>query len=255
MVFKKSACIEPMYSELPFLERFHAAKNDGFEYVEFWSWTDKDLDMVKAAAEKAGIGICGFNGDAELSLIDPEQKAEYLAFLKQSVAAAKQLGASSLTIHSNGLGEWGIVVNHYANLSDTVKLCTMYGTLLDIHTEENNAVWEKTAVYFGFYGAHYTGAELKAMAEEAKRFLPGLIDTYAPRLGVHPTHVTVRNQRTRWGSCSSKGSLNFNCLLALAPEPVRRYVVIHELCHLKEMNHSPAFWRLVASQMPRLMES
>ena len=99
-------------------------------------------------------------------------------------------------------------------------------------------------------GPAFTGAELKAMAEEAKRFLPGLIDTYAPRLGVHPTRVTVRNQRTRWGSCSSKGSLNFNCLLALAPEPVRRYVVIHELCHLKEMNHSPAFWKLVASEMP-----
>ena len=54
MNFQKSACIEPMYSELPFLERFQAAKQDGFEFVEFWGWTDKDLDAVKAAAEKAG---------------------------------------------------------------------------------------------------------------------------------------------------------------------------------------------------------
>ena len=61
MNFQKSACIEPMYSELPFLERFQAAKQDGFEFVEFWSWTDKDLDAVKAAAEKAEIGISGFN--------------------------------------------------------------------------------------------------------------------------------------------------------------------------------------------------
>ena len=53
MVFQKSACIEPMYSELPFLERFQAAKDDGFDFVEFWSWTDKDLDAVKAAAERA----------------------------------------------------------------------------------------------------------------------------------------------------------------------------------------------------------
>ena len=75
MVFKKSACIEPMYSELPFLERFQAAKNDGFEYVEFWSWTDKDLSAVRAAAEEAGIAIAGFNGDAELSMIDPDQQA------------------------------------------------------------------------------------------------------------------------------------------------------------------------------------
>ena len=50
MKFLKSACIEPMYSELPFLDRFQAAKNDGFDFVEFWGWTDKDLDAVKAAA-------------------------------------------------------------------------------------------------------------------------------------------------------------------------------------------------------------
>ena len=59
MVFQKSACIEPMYSELPFLERFQAAKDDGFQFVEFWSWTDKDLDAVRDAASSAGIGIAG----------------------------------------------------------------------------------------------------------------------------------------------------------------------------------------------------
>ena len=120
-----------MYSELPFLDRFQAAKDDGFDFVEFWGWTDKDLDAVKAAAEKAGVGISGFNGDAELSLIDPEQKTAYLDFLKQSVAAAQKVGARSVTIHSNGLGEGGVVINHYDELSDTVKLCAMYGTLLE----------------------------------------------------------------------------------------------------------------------------
>ena len=91
--FQKSACIEPMYRELPFLERFRAAKEDGFDFVEFWSWTDKDLDAVKRAAEAAGIGIAGFNGDAELSLIDPSRKEAYLAFLRRSVEAAKKVGA------------------------------------------------------------------------------------------------------------------------------------------------------------------
>ena len=129
MNFQKSACIEPMYSELPFLERFQAAKQDGFEFVEFWSWTDKDLDAVKAAAERAGIGVSGFNGDAELSLIDPSQKEAYLAFLRRSVEAAKKVGARSVTIHSNGLGDGGIVINHYDELSDTVKLCAMFDTL------------------------------------------------------------------------------------------------------------------------------
>lgn len=120
-----------MYSEIPFLERFQAAKDDGFEFVEFWGWTDKDLDAVKAAAEKAGVGISGFNGDAELSLIDPEQKEAYLEFLKKSVAAARKVGAKSVTIHSNGLGDGGVVIHDYRELSDTVKLCTMFGTLIE----------------------------------------------------------------------------------------------------------------------------
>ena len=129
MVFQTSACIEPMYGELPFLERFQAAKHDGFDFVEFWGWTDKDLDAVKAAAESAGIGISGFNGDAELSLIDPIQKEAYLAFLRRSVEAAKKVGARSVTIHSNGLGEGGVVINHYDELSGAVKLCAMFDTL------------------------------------------------------------------------------------------------------------------------------
>lgn len=129
MKFQKSACIEAMYTELPFLERFQAAKNDGFDFIEFWSWTDKDLEAVKAAAGAAGIGISGFNGDAELSLIDPQQKEAYLAFLKRSLAAAAQVGARSVTIHSNGLGEGGKVLCAYEDLSTTVKLCTMFDSL------------------------------------------------------------------------------------------------------------------------------
>ncbi|NLJ19132.1 TIM barrel protein [Globicatella sulfidifaciens] len=126
MKFKQSACIETLYCEKPFLERFSAAKADGFAGVEFWSWTDKDLSKVKEAAENAEITICGFNGDAELSLIDPDHNKNYLEFLKKSIAAAKQVGALSLTIHSNGLGEAGKVLNHYEKLSDTVKTCNMF---------------------------------------------------------------------------------------------------------------------------------
>ncbi|MDF1494954.1 TIM barrel protein [Caproiciproducens sp. CPB-2] len=127
----KSACIEPMYAEIPFIDRFQAAKNDGFGFVEFWGWTDKDLDAVKAAAEKADIGISAFNGDADFSLVDPTHKQKYLAFLKKSVAAAKKIGAKSVTIHSNALGEGGVVVDHYAKLSDTIKICSMYDMLIE----------------------------------------------------------------------------------------------------------------------------
>lgn len=73
---------------------------------------------------------------------------------------------------------------------------------------------------------------------------------YAPRLNVRYGRVTVREQRTRWGSCSSKDNLNFNWKLIMAPPDVLDYVVIHELCHLIEFNHSERFWRLVAREMP-----
>lgn len=131
MALRKSACIDTLYTELPWLERFQAAKNDGFEAVEFWDWRTHDLDEIRQAASDAKIAISGFNGDADYSLVDPTHKKSYLDALAQSIQAAKKIGAESLTIHSNALGDGGIVVNHYDALSDTVKLCSMYDTLLE----------------------------------------------------------------------------------------------------------------------------
>ncbi len=130
MSLQKCACIDTLYTELEWKDRFLAAKKDGFSAVEFWDWRIRDLDETREAAEKAGIVISGFNGDADYSLVDPEHKEKYLDYLKQSITAAKKVGAKSVTIHSNALGDGGIVVNHYDNLSDTVKLCSMYDTLL-----------------------------------------------------------------------------------------------------------------------------
>lgn len=130
MGLTKCACIDTLYTELDWLDRFQAAKDDGFGAVEFWDWRVRDLDATRHAAEKAGIVISGFNGDADYSLVNPAHKEKYLVFLKESIAAAKKIGARSVTIHSNALGEGGVVVNHYDDLSYTVKLCSMYDTLL-----------------------------------------------------------------------------------------------------------------------------
>lgn len=91
---------------------------------------------------------------------------------------------------------------------------------------------------------------LRELAEQAMQDIPERVNRFAPQLGVQVGKITIRNQKSRWGSCSASGNLNFNCLLMLCPESVRDYVVVHELCHRKEMNHSAKFWELVGSVLP-----
>ena len=95
-----------------------------------------------------------------------------------------------------------------------------------------------------------TEKELELLADKAKTVFPQKVACYAEQVGVTYGRITIRAQKTRWGSCSSQGNLNFNCLLMMAPEAVQDYVVVHELCHRKEMNHSERFWREVAKVMP-----
>ncbi len=94
--------------------------------------------------------------------------------------------------------------------------------------------------------------------QEARRAVHELAamvaDQEAPALGVVYERIQVRDQRTRWGSCSSRGTLSFNWRLALAPHEVLDYVVVHELCHLREANHSRSFWSLVETRRPAWRE-
>ncbi len=95
-----------------------------------------------------------------------------------------------------------------------------------------------------------TMEEIRELADEACRYIPGRTAFFASQIGVDYGRITIRNQKSRWGSCSSKGNLNFNCLLMLMPQDVIDYVIVHELCHRLEMNHSPKFWREVEKIIP-----
>lgn len=96
----------------------------------------------------------------------------------------------------------------------------------------------------------FTMAEIGTLAEKAAVVIPEKTKKYAPLVGVNYGRITIRSQRSRWGSCSSKGNLNFNCLLMLFPDDVIDYVVVHELCHRKHMNHSADFYAEVARVFP-----
>ena len=95
-----------------------------------------------------------------------------------------------------------------------------------------------------------TEKEAQELAKAALDIIPKRVEYYAGLLGVSYGKISVRMQKTRWGSCSSKGDLSFNCLLMLAPEEILDSVVLHELCHRKEMNHSQRFYREIERIMP-----
>ena len=99
-----------------------------------------------------------------------------------------------------------------------------------------------------------TQAEIARLAEQAKQVIPARAAYYAPLIGVDYGRITIRCQKTRWGSCSAKGNLNFNCLLMLCPESVLDYVIVHELCHRKELNHSARFRAEVERVLPGYRE-
>ena len=96
----------------------------------------------------------------------------------------------------------------------------------------------------------FTVREREELVRKALKIIPERVAYFAPIVGVTYGNITIRNQKTIWGSSSKKGNLNFNYLLAAFPDEVIDYVVVHELCHRKEMNHSKKFWTEVEKIIP-----
>ena len=126
---------------------------------------------------------------------------------------------------------------------------------IDRFVESKRGWIEKHAQNREQYVPKMTEAEFDTLVRHALEVIPEVVARFAPVVGVTYGRITIRNQRTRWGSCSAQGNLNFNCVLMRAPDDVLEYVVVHELCHRKEMNHGPKFWAEVERVLPNYRES
>ena len=123
---------------------------------------------------------------------------------------------------------------------------------------DNHRSWleKHLAARQAFLAAHPepSAAQTDAWRQQAKETLPPLVAHWAQRMGVQPAGITVTAARTRFGSCSGKNRLSFSLYLMAYPETAIEYVVVHELAHRLEMNHSDRFWKIVESQIPDYKE-
>ena len=125
---------------------------------------------------------------------------------------------------------------------------------------EQNGETAAASVGGEFFPVHADASNLRPLVEThfrqlARRELPPRVLELAERHGLKPRKITIRNQSSRWGSCSTTGSISLNWRLIQAPPEVRDYIILHELMHLREMNHSAKFWKLVVEACPDYVQS
>ena len=129
---KKSACLEMIFAEYDFYDRFKPAKDAGFNAIEFWGWDNKDILRIKELCDTYELEIASFSGDKDFSLIDEAHQNAYIDYVNQSIEKAKILGCKNLVIHSNALGEGGAVMNSYNDKSNYEKFGVMVTTLMKL---------------------------------------------------------------------------------------------------------------------------
>lgn len=119
---KKSICIEKIFLEYDFYDRFAKVAEAGFTYVEFGYWLGRDIDRIKAECDKYGLTVTTFSADFKASLIVPDDRSEFLDYLAKSIEVAHKLDCKNLVIHSQAMDDTGKFTHDGGNLPDVVKL-------------------------------------------------------------------------------------------------------------------------------------
>ncbi|MBU6500644.1 MAG: M48 family metallopeptidase [Patescibacteria group bacterium] len=123
--------------------------------------------------------------------------------------------------------------------------------------EKTEWLFSKLAFFKQFEGkpvARYSHDDYLKYKDGALALVQDKVNHFTSQHGYRYNKIAIKNQKTCWGSCSRKANLNFNYKILFLPENIQNYIVAHELCHLKEFNHSKQFWKLVANVIPEYME-
>ena len=148
---KKSICIEKLFVDLPFYDRFPMVRKTGFDYVEFGSWAQHDIKKIKSLLEENRLQLGCFSGDKDYNLIDPAHCKEFLEYFKRSVEAAHFLDCKNLVIHSNALGEEGRMCTDGNDLNDRTKIACATKNLASAITRlRSSATVEVGSIIFVF---------------------------------------------------------------------------------------------------------
>jgi len=129
-MFKKDIHLETLYLELPFEDRFAAAKADGFDLVEIWGWEDKDLPRIRTLLDQNGLTLAAMSGDGPYSMSDPADQTGYLDYIRSALKAAAVVDCRTLVIHSDALQKWPKYAKPLSgDYSDVKRWCTMFDIL------------------------------------------------------------------------------------------------------------------------------
>lgn len=198
---------------------------------------DRIRTEVSARARRISIRIDVMNGCAVL--VRPKRASDSLVnafLLKQRRWIEKHLAA----LPARGVIEDGTDIA-LLGVAHTIRA----------RPDAKRGVWKESAtIHVSGTPEHISRRVRDFVKDEAKAAFAAWARSYAEQLNVKVARVGVRDTTTRWGSCTKAGHLSLSWRLMLAPEPVARYVVAHEVAHLKHMNHSPSFWRTVESICP-----
>jgi predicted metal-dependent hydrolase len=181
--------------------------------------------------------------------IDPRASAVVVTL---PARAARSAGLRLLTDHSDWVGSKLAALPPPLGFADgaAIPVCGYIHMVRHVPHGRGGAWIEAGEIHVAGDAAFMSRRVTDLLRAEARRSLSALVGLVSAQTGLRPSKLAIRDTKSRWGSCTADGTVMFNWRLVMAPESVQHYVVVHELAHLRHMNHGSAFWALVETHAP-----